>query len=120
MGKAVFVLHGVYFFLKNPTLWRAALCPLLTTVIFSIIITAIFFAKVFGAQIALFSGYVVTWLAVIMSLFLTLVEILLCIYVFASVILQYYRTRLENRVYELNGKIDERSALHFLSSSLLL
>lgn len=111
MGRAIYVLHGVYFFLTNPSLWRATVCPLMTTIAFSIFATVMFFVLVFKPQADLFAGYVALWLAYFMSFFLTLLEIVLCIWVFAALVLQYYRTRLENRVYELKDvQLEDKSS----------
>eukprot|EP01102_Stenamoeba_stenopodia_P010451 TRINITY_DN3149_c0_g1_i2.p1 TRINITY_DN3149_c0_g1~~TRINITY_DN3149_c0_g1_i2.p1 ORF type:complete len:274 (+),score=66.02 TRINITY_DN3149_c0_g1_i2:479-1300(+) len=101
MGKAIFTFHGIYFFLTNPSLWRATICPLVFTGIFTLVVTILLFVLAFVPQAHLFEGYVSPFIAYIMALVVTLLEIILAICIFSSIVLQHYKTRLENRIYEL-------------------
>src|SRR5690348_17133168 len=102
-GKTIFLIHGIWFFATNPPLWRATLCPLIVNCIFAIVITFVYFFHFLIPQIEMLENleHVNHFFATIMALILTFLEIVVTIFAFALIVLNYYKQRLENRVYEL-------------------
>jgi uncharacterized protein involved in cysteine biosynthesis len=89
-SSKTYPIRGIFYLIRHPTLWNKIACGLLIMIIISIVVSVLLFVFAFPAQAHDLSQYMSSWIAWIISFFLTLYEIAVAVLVCSSLFLAYY------------------------------
>ena len=83
-------IRGIFYLLRHSRLWGHIVCRFIIMLLVSIIAFILLLGFVFPAQAHGLSSHMTTWIAWILSFFITLIEIATIILIFSSLFLAYY------------------------------
>ena len=98
LPTSVYPLRGMFYLLSHPSLCRRLACGLFAMVLFSIVASILLFIFAFPWQAEALSGYTSVWLAWLISLLLTVLEIGTSVLIFSSVFLAQYMSQIFDAV----------------------